>query len=130
MTAGKVTLDLLDDSAIDRMAQLTSRLVGALNQAFARSGFPGQVTGFGSSFMVFGHQRQVTDYRSGYSSPEETKRVVALQRALTLAGFHIARTGKAFLSTPMTEADIESFISAVSRIVDARLEPVGAGVVS
>ena len=39
MTAGKVTLDLLDDAAIDRMTQLNSRLMAALNQAFARSGF-------------------------------------------------------------------------------------------
>ena len=38
MTAGKVTLDLLDDAAIDRMTQLNSRLMAALNQAFARSG--------------------------------------------------------------------------------------------
>ena len=130
MTAGKVTLDLLDDAAIDRMTQLNSRLMAALNQAFARSGFPGQVTGFGSSFMVFGHGRKVTDYRSGYSTPEETRRVVALQRALTLAGFHIARTGKAFLSTPMTDEDIDSFIDAVNRIVDARLEPMSEGLVS
>ncbi|MBV7366066.1 hypothetical protein, partial [Streptococcus vulneris] len=69
-------------------------------------------------------------YRSGYSTPEETRRVVALQRALTLAGFHIARTGKAFLSTPMTDEDIDSFIDAVNRIVDARLEPMSAGLVS
>ena len=71
MTAGKVTLDLLDDTAIDRMTQLNSRLMAALNQAFARSGFPGQVTGFGSCFMVFGHGRKVTDYRSGYSTPRK-----------------------------------------------------------
>ena len=130
MTAGKVTLDLLDGGAIDRMKQLTDRLVGEVNKAFARSGFPGQVTGFGSSFMVFGHSRPVTDYRSGYSTAEEAKRVTALQHALTLDGFHIARTGKGFLSTPMTEADVDSFISAVSRIVDARLEPAGASLVS
>lgn len=130
MTAGKVTLDLLDGAAIDRMKQLTDRLVSELNKVFARSGFPGQVTGFGSSFMVFGHARPISDYRSGYSTTEELKRVAALQHALTLEGFHIARTGKAFLSTPMTEVDIGSFISAVSRVVEARLEPAGASLVS
>ena len=55
---------------------------------------------------------------------------MSLQRALTLAGFHIARTGKAFLSTPMTDEDIDSFIDAVNRIVDARLEPMSEGLVS
>jgi glutamate-1-semialdehyde 2,1-aminomutase len=118
MTAGKVTLDLLDKAAIDRMSRLNERLVGGLNKAFAKSCFPGQVTGFASSFKVFGHTRPITDYRSGYSAPQEAERVAALQRALTIAGFHIARNGKGFLSTPMTEADIDSFINAVSRIVD------------
>jgi len=122
MTAGKVTLDLLDSLAIDRMNQLGDRLIDGLNAVFAKSGFPAQVTGFGSSFMIFGHTRPVTDYRSGYSTPEETKRVAALQRALTIEGFHIARTGKGFLSTPMIEADVDGFIDAVSRIVDAGLE--------
>lgn len=122
MTAGKVTLDLLDSAAIDRLNQLGDRLIDGVNAAFAKSSFPGQVTGFGSSFMIFGHTRPVTDYRSGYSTPEETRRVAALQHALTIEGFHIARTGKGFLSTPMTEADIDRFIDAVSRIVDAGLE--------
>jgi glutamate-1-semialdehyde 2,1-aminomutase len=80
--------------------------------------------------MVFGHARPVSDYRSGYSTAEEAKRVTVLQRALTLAGFHIARTGKGFLSTPMTEADVDSFISAVSRIVKERLESAGASLAS
>ena len=79
MTAGKVTLDLLDHAAIDRLNQLGERLIDGVNKVFAKSGFPGQVTGFGSSFMIFGHTRLVTDYRSGYSAPEETRRVAALQ---------------------------------------------------
>lgn len=122
MTAGKVTLDLLDSAAIDRLNRLHDRLTNGLNGAFATSGFPGQVTGFGASFMIFGHSRPVSDYRSGYSTPQETRRVAALQHALTLKGFHIARSGKGFLSTPMTEADIDSFIDAVSQIVRAGLE--------
>lgn len=121
MTAGKVTLDLLDQAAIDRMARLNERLVAGLNEAFARSGFPGQVTGFASSFKVYGHTRPITDYRSGFSTPQEADRVAALQRALTVEGFHIARNGKGFLSTPMTEADIDGFVNVVSGIVDAEL---------
>lgn len=121
MTAGKVTLDLLDQAAIDRMDRLNDRLVAGLNAAFAGAGFPAQVTGFASSFMIFGHTRPVSDYRTGYSTPEETRRVAALQHALTLEGFHIARTGKGFLSTPMTEAEIDSFVAAVTHILDAGL---------
>ncbi len=120
MTAGKVTLDLLDNEAIDRMKAQADRLAGVLNEVFERAGFPGQVTRFGSSFMIYGHTRAVSDYRSGYSLPEEARRVAELQRALTVEGFHIARNGKAFLSTAMTDEDIDSFIGAVRRIVEAR----------
>lgn len=122
MTAGKVTLDLLDSTAIERMNRLNERLVERLNEVFANSGFPAQATGFASSFMIFGHTRPVTDYRSGYSTPEENRRLAALQHALTIEGFHLARTGKGFLSTPMTEADIDSFIDAMSRIVNTGLK--------
>lgn len=122
MTAGKVTLDLLDNAAIDRMTRLSERLVAGVNQAFLKSGVPGQATGFASSFMIFGHTRPVTDYRSGYSTPEEIKRVVTLQHALTIQGFHLARTGKGFMSTPMTEADVDSFVDAVSHILGDGLQ--------
>lgn len=116
MTAGKVTLDHLDQAAIERINEANARLVHDLTAAFRRTRFPGQVTGFASMFMIFGHDRPVTDYRSGYASAEENRRVVALQTALTEEGFHIARTGKGFLSTPMTDADIDGFVQAVERV--------------
>jgi glutamate-1-semialdehyde 2,1-aminomutase len=116
MTAGKVTLDLLDQTAIDRINEMNARLVRDLSAALERTRFPGQVTGFTSMFMIFGHKRPIIDYRSSYSSQDESKLVTALQTALTGEGFHIAKTGKAFLSTPMTNADIDSFVSAVERI--------------
>ncbi|PSC02893.1 glutamate-1-semialdehyde 2,1-aminomutase [Alsobacter soli] len=121
MTAGQVTLELLDDAAIDRINHLNERLVRSLNSAFERSSFPGQVTGFASMFMIFGHKRPIVDYRSAYASPAEAKCIKALQRGLTEEGFHIAGTGKGFLSTPMTEADIESFMEAVIKLTKAGL---------
>lgn len=66
-------------------------------------------------FMVFGHQRTVLDYRSGYSSKEESKLIAKLQKNLVLEGYHIAKTGKAFLSTAMTESDVDGFIAATER---------------
>lgn len=81
--------------------------------------------------MVFGHGRKVTDYRSGYSTPRNQARCRASARRPTLAGFHIARTGKAFLSTPMTDEDIDSFIDAPSTASSMRLaEPMSEGLMS
>ena len=120
MVAGKVTLDLLDDPAIARMNRMNGRIIDELNAGFKQSGFPGQVTGFASMFMIFGHTRPVIDYRSAYPTPEEANRIKALQRALTDAGFHLASTGKGILSTPMIDTDIDHFIAAVGRITAGR----------
>ncbi len=118
MTAGKVTLDLLGQSEIDRINDLNTRLVHDLNAIFAKARFAGQATGFASMFMIFGHNRPVVDYRSAYSSAEESGLIVRLQSALTREGFQIARTGKGFLSTPMQEAEMNGFVRAVERSLE------------
>lgn len=115
MTAGKIALDLYTQADSDRLDVLGDRLRAGVTEAFAKAGFPGQVTGFSSMFMVFGHQRPVLDYRSAYSSKEEIKLIAKLQKNLVLEGYHIAKTGKAFLSTVMTESDVDGFIAATER---------------
>lgn len=115
MTAGKIALDLYTQADSDRLDVLGDRLRAGVTEAFAKADFPGQVTGFSSMFMVFGHQRTVLDYRSGYSSKEESKLIAKLQKNLVLEGYHIAKTGKAFLSTAMTESDVDGFIAATER---------------
>jgi len=116
MTAGKVTLDLLDQAAIDRLDALGERLRGGVQAAFARNGFPGQIRGLSSLFTMLGHRRTVVDYRSGYSHPEEALLIEKLQAALVVEGYLVARSGMGVLSTPMTEADVDGFVEAVDRI--------------
>jgi glutamate-1-semialdehyde 2,1-aminomutase len=118
MTAGRVTLDLLTQSEIDRLDALGERLRQGIAKVFADANFPGQITGLSSMFTLFGHRRPVLDYRSAYSTKSEARRIEMLQEALTLKGYHIARIGKGFLSTPMTEADIDGFIDAVGDSVN------------
>ena len=116
MVAGKVTLDLLDQAAIDRMDRLGERLRQGVAQALKRNGFPGQITGFSSMFTLLGHQRPVTDYRSAYAHPPEAQLVEKLQSALVLEGHHLAKNGMGVLSTPMGEAEVDSFVDAMDRI--------------
>lgn len=115
MTAGKVTLDLLDQKAIDRLDGLSDRLRRGVASAFEKTGFPGQITGFSSLFKIFGHRRRVDGNRSAYSAPEEARHVVDLQRELTLEGYQLATTGFGCLSTAMTEKDVDGFAAAVER---------------
>ncbi|MBD1588545.1 aspartate aminotransferase family protein [Pseudomonas typographi] len=127
MTAGKICLDLYTQAESDRLDVLGDRLRAGVTEAFAKAGFPGQVTGFSSMFMVFGHQREIADYRSGYSSKEESKWVTRLQRNLVLEGYHIAKTGKAFLSTVMTEADVDGFIAATEHAARQAVKEAAEG---
>ena len=112
MTAGKVTLDLLTPELVAHINTLGDRVRAGLTQAFASSGFPGQVTGVGSMFKIITHQRPVYDYRSQRHSPAESAAMMELQRMLVLKGFHVSGAGMGFLSTAMVAQDIDNFCAA------------------
>lgn len=125
MTAGGVSMDLLTQEAIDRLDRLGERLRRGVASAFDHAGFPGQITGVSSMFKIQGHRRPVKDYRSSFHSPAEEQTVRTLQAALLRAGFHISSKGMGFLSTAMTEADIDRFVDAVEHCA-SDLEPARA----
>jgi glutamate-1-semialdehyde 2,1-aminomutase len=118
MVAGKVTLDLLDQHAIDRIDDLGRRVREGLNSLFAKTRWPGQATGVGSMFRISGHQRRIIDHRSAYHDAAESKRVIDLQTALIGEGFLFSSKGFGFLSTPMAEAEIDAFIAGVERAIN------------
>lgn len=118
MVGGKVTLDLLDQSAIDRIDALGGRLRDQIANLFDASDFPGQITGVSSMFKISGHRRPITDYRSSYHDARESRLVEDLQAGLVLEGFHISSKGMGFLSTVMNDTDIESFVGGVARALD------------
>jgi glutamate-1-semialdehyde 2,1-aminomutase len=118
MVAGKVTLDLLDQPAIDRINDLGVRVREGLNRLFAKTRWPGQATGVASMFRIVGHQRRVCDYRSVYHDEAESHRVKDLQTALIGEGFLLSSKGFGFLSTPMGESEIDAFIAGVERAIN------------
>jgi len=118
MTAGKVTLDLLDQPAIDRINQLGVRIREGLNNVFAKNRWIGQATGVGSMFRILGHQRKIVDYRSCYHDDKESQRVQDLQAALIDEGFHLSSKGLGFLSTAMNEAEIDAFVDGVHNAIN------------
>jgi len=76
------------------------------------SGYPGQITGYGSIFKIHTHDRPVNDYRSAWSTPAENADLDALQRGLLRRGFLISTKGNGFLSTAMTAAELDDFVAA------------------
>lgn len=120
MTAGKVTMDLLDQVSIDRIDELGGQVRDRLTAVFEKTGWPGQVTGVGSMFRIAGHRRSIVDYRSCWHNDKEAARVLALQEALIHEGFHLSSKGMGFISTAMGQTEIDALIAGVEQAI-ARL---------
>lgn len=114
LTAGIAAMKLLTHESFDRLEMLGERARSGIAKAFEESSFPGQVTGIGSMFQIHMTCRKITDYRSAYQSPQETRAIRLLQRNMLDRGFIISNRGHAFLSTPMTEENIDALTEAMT----------------
>lgn len=83
------------------------------NQAFLDAGEPGQLTGDGSLFRIVLTSDRVTNYRSGVRNAQPAARMADLHRHLMGSGIIIGKTGLGCLSTPMTDAEVDSFVTAL-----------------
>jgi glutamate-1-semialdehyde 2,1-aminomutase len=85
-----------------------------IDAAFRRHNVPGRTVGLGSLLKIHFTDRPIRDYRSAYPTAEETARQSVFGRALLNLGVLAAGNGLMALSTPMTDADIDAIIEAVS----------------
>ena len=109
MAAGLASLRLLDGAAYQRLDRLGDLLRDRSRAAIAAAGVPAQVTGMGSLFRVHLHDRSILTYRDGYPTREETQRMAALFGFLLAHGILTTPNVSGALSTPMTEAEVETF---------------------
>ena len=68
---------------------------------------PGQVSGAGSLFRLFLHDRPLSDYRSAYPDRQEQARMALLSRYFLNHGIMMAPYGMGNLSTATTDDDID-----------------------
>ncbi|MCP5156220.1 MAG: aspartate aminotransferase family protein [Ectothiorhodospiraceae bacterium] len=118
MTAGLVTMRLLDEAAYDRLEAIGNRARAALGEVMRATGFPGQVTGMASMLHLHAHERTITDHRSAYHQPEEAARLRRIYRGLTDAGCMISPRGACFLSTVNTDAHIERLAAGLRGCIE------------
>jgi glutamate-1-semialdehyde 2,1-aminomutase len=118
MVAGLASLEALDEAAIAKLNARGDRMRSDMNAAFAARGVAGQVTGIGSLFRVHFHDTPITDYRSGYPTPDAAARVKSLQHLLLNEGFLVAVNCSGNLSTAHSDAEIEQFLAAFARNLD------------
>jgi glutamate-1-semialdehyde 2,1-aminomutase len=107
MAAGLAAMELMTPEVYDRLDRLGERVRSDLNEAFALSDQPGQVTGVGSLFKIHMTKTQITDYRSAYPSQDQKRRFDDLYQYLLNHGVLIAGLGLGALSTVMTDQDLE-----------------------
>jgi glutamate-1-semialdehyde 2,1-aminomutase len=119
MRAGLAGMQLLDQAAFQRLDAIGDRVRQGINDAFRTAGIPGCAVGKGSLLKVHFVDRVVRDYRSAYPSPDEVRRMHAFYESLLANGVLAAGYGLMALSTPMTDADIESVVSAAARAIQA-----------
>jgi len=114
MRAGLAAMELLDDAAFARLDAIGTAVRAGIDRAFRRHGVPGRTVGLGSLLKIHFADREIRDYRSAYLTDEEARRQTVFNRALLNRGVLAAGYGLMALSTPMTDADIDAIVEAVS----------------
>jgi glutamate-1-semialdehyde 2,1-aminomutase len=112
VTAGLVTLELLDGSVYERLEALGARLEAGLVAALAGTKTTGVVQRVGSMLTLFFHDGPVPDFRAALAC--DTKRFARFHGELLKRGVYFppSQFEAAFLSSAHTDADIDRTIAA------------------
>jgi len=119
MVAGVAALQELTPAALERINGLGDRLRREGNRLFRAAGERGQVMGDGSLFRIILTDDRITNYRSSVRNAQPAARMAALHHQLMANGIIVGKTGLGCLSTPMTDAEVDTFLAALERSLAA-----------
>lgn len=118
MVAGIASMKALDPAAFERLERLGEEVWARLSAAIEARGLPAVVTGSGSLFRVHFKARPPRTYREFWPAPFEVKLLRQMARSMLARGVIMPPTSCSSLSTAMTEADIDVFVSAFCAAFD------------
>ncbi len=118
MVAGIASMEALDRAAFERLERLGETVRARLSDAIAERRLPAAVTGLGSLFRVHFKARKPRNYREFWPTPVEVKLLHQMARAMLARGVIMPPMSCSSLSTAMTEADIDFFVSAFCAVFD------------
>lgn len=127
MVAGRVAMDALTPEAFDRLEQLGERMRDGLARIAHKRDAAFSVSGAASLFRIHPKKTVPADFRSAIMTPEERAIMRALSRHILTHGVLMPFDAAACLSTPMTEADIDSVIAAFDDFLECRGRTTGEG---
>jgi glutamate-1-semialdehyde 2,1-aminomutase len=113
VVAGLVSLELLTRDEIRRINKLGEHLRTRLREVFSVVGVTGQVTGIGSLTGVHFAETEVLDYRSSARMKKSLLHILHL--SLLNQGIFAAPRGDFYLSTPMSEKEIDRLVNGFHR---------------
>lgn len=112
MTAGEIAMKMYDQDSVSHINALGQYARDSLNEAIGELDVSASVTGAGSMFRIHPKPVRPTDYRSTWQNEQEQRKTKALADHLYQQGFMTFRTCTAALSTVMTQAEIDQFVTA------------------
>jgi glutamate-1-semialdehyde 2,1-aminomutase len=119
MAAGLASLRMMTPEAHARIDALGARLRQRVAEEIAASGVEAQITGVGSLFRIHLHARRIRSFRDCHPTPAEAARTTALFGFLLAHGVLVTPNVSGAISTPMGEAEIETFVQTVRAGLDA-----------
>ncbi len=116
--AGLATLRELTPAAYEHIEALGGRLRDGLAEAIERAGLPARVEGIGSLFQIWIRGGDASAIATGAGASD-------FWLGMLLQGFSLAPRGMGAIPLPATAADIDDFVRAVARVIEAAI-PVPA----
>ncbi|WP_113405233.1 aspartate aminotransferase family protein [Rhizobium sp. SYY.PMSO] len=110
MVAGKAAMDALTVEAFDRLERLGDRVRTGLTEAALKRNAPFSVSGVASLFRVHPRKAAPVNSSSATMTPAEAVTMRALSRHFLASGILLPFGAAACLSTPMTDADVDTVI--------------------
>ena len=111
--AGLSSMEKFDSAETDRLNALAQRAIAGIEGAIRDTGARASVTGTGSMFRVHMKATPPRDYREAHLSPAENTRLKVMLDHMFDEGCILINSCSAALSTPMTEAHIDTLVGAL-----------------
>lgn len=112
MVAGKAAMEAMTLGAFDRLERLGDRLRSGLAETAVKWQAPVSISGAASLFRVHLKRTVPTSYKAAAMTQQEAGIMRALSRHFLACGILLPFGAAACLSTPMSEADVDSILVA------------------
>lgn len=122
MVAGLASMRALDRPAFAHLETLGNRLRGHIQTTIDRRGAPFSVSGAGSLFRIHPKRDVPGEFRQAHLSAVEARVMLELTRSFAAAEIVLPFGAAACLSTPMTEAEIDTVASVFDHFVASRAD--------